>query len=139
MADKDNENEKPAKPEKAPKPEKGEGAPKAEKAPKGDKPPKEAKEAKGGGGGKGEKKEGKGGGKEKGGKKEAAETPVYKRTAPPRLKTFYEKEGSLHLSNISLWCEKCAAPRRSRAKLNDAGGKLRVCYKCGNEFPQQAM
>ena len=50
-----------------------------------------------------------------------------------------EKEGSLHLSNVSLFCDKCAAPRRARAKLNDAGGKLRVCHKCGTEFPQQAM
>ncbi len=53
---------------------------------------KEKKEAKGGGEkkgeGKGEKKgEGK---KDKGGKKEAAPTPVYKRTAPPRLKTMYK-------------------------------------------------
>ncbi len=50
-----------------------------------------------------------------------------------------EKEGSLHLSNVSLWCEKCAAPRRAAVKFNEAGGKLRVCRKCGTEFPQQAM
>ena len=50
-----------------------------------------------------------------------------------------EKEGSINLSNVQLWCEKCAAPRRSGIKWNEQGGKLRVCKKCGNEFPQQAM
>lgn len=50
-----------------------------------------------------------------------------------------EKEGSIDLSNVALWCEKCAAPRRAGAKTNEAGGKLRICKKCGNEFPQQAM
>ena len=50
-----------------------------------------------------------------------------------------EKEGTIHLSNVALWCEKCAAPRRAGVKLNEAGGKLRVCKRCGNEFPQQAM
>jgi len=50
-----------------------------------------------------------------------------------------EKEGSIHISNVALWCEKCAAPRRAGIKLNDAGGKLRVCKKCGSEFPAQAM
>ena len=50
-----------------------------------------------------------------------------------------EKEGSIHVSNVALWCEKCAAPRRVGVKLNDAGGKLRVCKKCGAEFPQPGM
>jgi large subunit ribosomal protein L24 len=50
-----------------------------------------------------------------------------------------EKEGSVHLSNVALWCEKCGAARRARAKVNDEGGKLRICAKCGSEFPQQAM
>ena len=50
-----------------------------------------------------------------------------------------EKEGSLHVSNVSLWCEKCAAPRKAGVQVNEAGGKLRVCKRCGNEFPQPAM
>jgi large subunit ribosomal protein L24 len=50
-----------------------------------------------------------------------------------------EKEGSLHVSNVSLWCEKCAAPRKAGVRFNEAGGKLRVCKRCGNEFPQPAM
>ena len=50
-----------------------------------------------------------------------------------------EKEGSLHISNVALWCEKCVAPRKAAVKINEAGGKLRVCKKCGSEFPKQAM
>jgi large subunit ribosomal protein L24 len=50
-----------------------------------------------------------------------------------------EKEGSLHISNVALWCEKCVAPRKAAIKFNEAGGKLRVCKKCGTEFPRQAM
>ena len=68
---------------------------------------------------------------------------IVKRHTKPSQKNpqggILEKEGSVHISNVALWCEKCAAPRRAAAKLNDAGGKLRVCKKCGAEFPQQTM
>ena len=68
---------------------------------------------------------------------------MVKRHTKPSQKTpnggIIEKEGSIHLSNVALWCEKCAAPRRAGVKINEAGGKLRVCKRCGNEFPQQAM
>jgi large subunit ribosomal protein L24 len=68
---------------------------------------------------------------------------MVKRHTKPSQKVpqggIVEKEGSIHLSNVALWCEKCAAPRRSGVKFNEAGGKLRVCKKCGNEFPAQAM
>jgi len=47
-----------------------------------------------------------------------------------------EKEGSLELSNVALWCGKCAAPRRHR--VDDKGGgakkKTRICVKCSNVF-----
>lgn len=68
---------------------------------------------------------------------------MVKRHTKPSQKVpqggIVEKEGSIHISNVALWCEKCAAPRRSGIKLNEAGGKLRVCKKCGSEFPAQAM
>ena len=68
---------------------------------------------------------------------------LVKRHTKPSQKNpqggILEKEGSIHLSNVALWCEKCAAGRRASAKSNDAGSKLRVCYKCGTEFPAQAM
>jgi large subunit ribosomal protein L24 len=68
---------------------------------------------------------------------------MVKRHTKPSQKTpnggIIEKEGTIHLSNVALWCEKCGAPRRAGVKLNEAGGKLRVCKRCGNEFPQPAM
>jgi large subunit ribosomal protein L24 len=44
-----------------------------------------------------------------------------------------EKEGSVELSNVSLWCSKCGAARRSRADVKD-DTKRRVCIKCGTVF-----
>ena len=68
---------------------------------------------------------------------------MVKRHTKPSQKSpqggIIEKEGSVHISNVALWCEKCAAPRRAGVKLNEAGGKLRLCKKCASEFPQQAM
>ena len=48
-----------------------------------------------------------------------------------------DKEGSVALSNVALWCEKCAAPRRSRGAVAE-GRKDRVCVKCGTTFPRGA-
>jgi large subunit ribosomal protein L24 len=68
---------------------------------------------------------------------------MVKRHTKPSQKVpqggIVEKEGSIHISNVALWCEKCSAPRRAGIKFNEAGGKLRVCKKCGSEFPAQAM
>jgi large subunit ribosomal protein L24 len=68
---------------------------------------------------------------------------MVKRHTKPSQKApnggILEKEGTIHVSNVALWCEKCAAPRRAGIKVNEAGGKLRVCKRCGNEFPQPAM
>ena len=44
-----------------------------------------------------------------------------------------EKEGSVEFSNVSLWCGKCAAARRSRVDIKD-DTKRRVCIKCGTVF-----
>lgn len=45
-----------------------------------------------------------------------------------------EKEGSVHASNVSLWCIKCAAPRRARVNAPEGQKKRRVCAKCGAVF-----
>jgi large subunit ribosomal protein L24 len=45
-----------------------------------------------------------------------------------------EKEGSLELSNISLWCPKCGAARRHRVDSKDGQKKRRVCVKCETVF-----
>ena len=45
-----------------------------------------------------------------------------------------EKEGSLELSNVSLWCAKCGAARRHRVDEKDGQAKRRVCVKCATVF-----
>jgi large subunit ribosomal protein L24 len=53
-----------------------------------------------------------------------------------------EKEGSVESSNVSLWCNKCVAPRRARVQASEGKGKgteghaqkRRVCVKCGTVF-----
>jgi large subunit ribosomal protein L24 len=45
-----------------------------------------------------------------------------------------EKEGSMDLSNVALWCGKCVAPRRGRHEHNEGQPKRRVCIKCGTPF-----
>lgn len=67
---------------------------------------------------------------------------MVKRHTKPSQRTpqggIIEKEGSINISNVQLWCEKCGAPRRAGMKVNEEGGKIRVCKKCGNEFHAQA-
>jgi large subunit ribosomal protein L24 len=45
-----------------------------------------------------------------------------------------EKEGSLELSNVSLWCGKCGAARRHKIDIREGQKKRRVCVKCGTVF-----
>ena len=45
-----------------------------------------------------------------------------------------EKEGSLELSNVSLWCGKCGAARRHKVDIREGQKKRRVCIKCGSAF-----
>lgn len=42
-----------------------------------------------------------------------------------------EREGSIHVSNVKLFCKKCAAPVRTRKQFLDNEKKVRVCTKCG--------
>jgi large subunit ribosomal protein L24 len=49
-----------------------------------------------------------------------------------------EKEAGVPRSNVSLWCARCAAPRRARHQEGQGEGtgkgKKRVCVKCENVF-----
>ncbi len=45
-----------------------------------------------------------------------------------------EKEGSVELSNVALWCGKCGAGRRSKAQMDNGEKKGRICVKCGSVF-----
>jgi large subunit ribosomal protein L24 len=44
-----------------------------------------------------------------------------------------EKEGSLELSNVALWCGKCGTARRHKVEIK-GDKKTRVCGKCGTLF-----
>jgi large subunit ribosomal protein L24 len=43
-------------------------------------------------------------------------------------------EGSIALSNVSLWCEGCSAPRRAKKVFDSNGRKSRACVKCSAAF-----
>lgn len=45
-----------------------------------------------------------------------------------------EKEAPIHISNVLLYCGKCAKPVRSRVNVLDDGKKARICAKCGEAF-----
>jgi len=42
-----------------------------------------------------------------------------------------EKEAALNVSNVQLYCSKCAKPVRTRTKVLENGEKQRTCTKCG--------
>lgn len=50
-----------------------------------------------------------------------------------------DQEGSIAAANVSLWCEKCSAPRRSRKATDEAGNKTRICVRCDSPFPNPGM
>jgi large subunit ribosomal protein L24 len=41
-----------------------------------------------------------------------------------------EKEGSIHISNAGLFCNKCNTAVRIQSKQLDDGKKVRICSKC---------
>ncbi|HEY2899326.1 MAG TPA: 50S ribosomal protein L24 [Polyangia bacterium] len=45
-----------------------------------------------------------------------------------------EKEGGLEASNVSLYCNKCAAARRAKVEQREDGKKRRLCIKCSTPF-----
>jgi large subunit ribosomal protein L24 len=45
-----------------------------------------------------------------------------------------EKEGSIELSNVALWCPKCTNARRPRIEVREGQEKRRLCIKCGAVF-----
>ena len=48
-----------------------------------------------------------------------------------------EKEGTIAVSNLALWCGKCAAGRRAKAEIRDGQKKRRTCVKCGSLFESE--
>jgi len=45
-----------------------------------------------------------------------------------------EKEGSVAMSNVALWCGKCSKGQRAKAEIRDGQKKRRICVKCGTPF-----
>ena len=45
-----------------------------------------------------------------------------------------EKEGTIAMSNLALWCGKCGKGRRAKADIRDGQKKRRMCVKCGIPF-----
>jgi large subunit ribosomal protein L24 len=77
------------------------------------------------------------------GRVEIEKVMMIKRHTRPTQKSpqggITDKEGSIAIANVALWCETCAAARRSRATLDERGAKARVCVKCGANFPTPGM
>jgi len=45
-----------------------------------------------------------------------------------------EKEGTIHVSNVMLYCEKCGKGVRVRRRKLDDGTTARLCAGCGESF-----
>ena len=45
-----------------------------------------------------------------------------------------EKEGTIAMSNVALWCGKCGKGRRAKADIREGQKKRRTCVKCGSPF-----
>ena len=57
-----------------------------------------------------------------------------KPTAKLRQGGIVEKEASLALSNLMLYCSRCSKGVRIRIQVRPDGNKMRVCVKCGEAF-----
>jgi len=45
-----------------------------------------------------------------------------------------EKEGTIAMSNLALWCGKCGKGSRAKADIREGQKKRRICVKCGSPF-----
>jgi large subunit ribosomal protein L24 len=45
-----------------------------------------------------------------------------------------EKEGTIAMSNVALWCSKCGKGRRAKAEIREGQKTRRVCVECGSLF-----
>lgn len=59
---------------------------------------------------------------------------IIKRHVKPGQKTkggIMERESGIAVSNVMVYCEKCAKPVRLGNRLLEDGKKVRFCKKCG--------
>lgn len=47
---------------------------------------------------------------------------------------IFKQEGSIHVSNVLLYCPKCKKGVRAGKKELTDGSKVRICSKCGETF-----
>lgn len=78
-----------------------------------------------------------------GGKRvEVEKVMMVKRHTKPTQKSpqggIVDKEASIDISNVSLWCEQCVAARRHKMTIDEKGRKHRVCAKCDTAFQATA-
>ncbi|MDO8462448.1 MAG: 50S ribosomal protein L24 [Deltaproteobacteria bacterium] len=63
---------------------------------------------------------------------------IVKRHQKPTQKIrqggIVEKEASIHLSNLMLYCAKCSKAVRTGVKILKDGKKSRICKKCDQEI-----
>jgi large subunit ribosomal protein L24 len=45
-----------------------------------------------------------------------------------------DKEGSINISNVGIYCQKCKKAVRYSIKIKDDNKKARICKKCGTEL-----
>ena len=60
---------------------------------------------------------------------------MIKKHKKPDQKTkggVVEKEGSIHISKVSLLCNKCNTAVRVKNKMLEDGKKVRICSKCND-------
>ena len=77
------------------------------------------------------------------GRVEIEKLMMVKRHTKPTQKNptggIVEKEGSIAISNVALWCDGCSAARRARRTTDSDGIKSRVCVRCSAAFPNPKM
>jgi large subunit ribosomal protein L24 len=44
-----------------------------------------------------------------------------------------DKEASINISNVGLYCNKCKKAVRFSVSIGEKGKKVRICKKCGSE------
>ena len=62
---------------------------------------------------------------------------VYRHVRPTRRNPQggrIQKEAPIHISNVMLFCAKCAKPVRTRKNVLENGEKQRICIKCGSSL-----
>ena len=60
---------------------------------------------------------------------------IIKKHQKPNQKSkggVVEKEGSVHISKVGLFCSKCNTAVRIKSKVLEDGKKVRVCSKCND-------